>query len=658
MKNTCKNSYFFLLVSFVVIALLIDAPTYAQGDKTAEIDKIFSWAKPDAPGCAVAVLQNGKLVINRAYGSADLERNVPLTTSSIFDIGSVRKQFIAAAVLLLVEDGKLSLSADIRKHFPELPDYGHKITVDHLLTHTNGLRDWAALDPLAGGDADILPLVLRQRGVNFAPGEQWGYSNTGYVLAAELVTRVSGRSFAEFTRQRMFEPLGMKSTAYGEDMRDIFKNRALAYEKENNNWKLEILLGNERGRGSGAILSTASDLMIWNEALMSGRLSKFVSEKLQEPAKLNNGRKLNYARGLNVHHFPGVTMVTHTGGGGGYSNWLGFSPDHKLSVAVLCNSDAMGTTALANRVADLFLPPPTGQDPGPRAVPNVDVTSRAGLFFSEGTNEPLQLSVNRGRLTTDRGQLLVPVSADRFRPQRPNLFFRSQDDFELTFRSNDEFEIKSMEGQMIRYRRPAPYAPTADELRAFAGRYESEEIGSIYRILPGKKGLEMRFEISPNNPLELNPVERDIFAFGGRMTVRFHRDKSGKVIAFDFSHPSARNIRFTRLGDLGARREPVAASTISTEATTGAAPARLEAVVGYYEMAPGRGITITVENGKLHGEPTGNPKKELVLKSGTSYGLADGSSPLTVTFNIGADGKATALVMRQGNAERILPKVR
>jgi hypothetical protein len=237
------------------------------------------------------------------------------------------------------------------------------------------------------------------------------------------------------------------------------------------------------------------------------------------------------------------------------------------------------------------------------------------------------------------------------------LFFRSQDDFELTFRSNDEFEIRSMEGQVTRYRRPAPYTPTADDLRAFAGRYESEEIGSIYRIVPGKKGLEMRFEISPTNALELNPVKRDIFEFAGRMTVRFHRDKSGKVIAFDFNHPSASNIRFTRLGDLGAHREPIAATTTSIEAITGAAPVRLEALIGYYELVPGRGITITVENGKLHGEATGNPKKELVHKSGTTYRIADGSSLVTITFTIGTAGKATALVMRQGNAERNLPKV-
>src|SRR5215216_2603447 len=172
----------FRLVSFVVTALLFGTPVYAQ-DKTSEIDKIFSWATPATPGCAVAVSQHGKLVVNRAYGSADLERDVPLSPSSIFDIGSVRKQFVAAAVLLLVEDGRLSLSDDIRKHFPELPDYGHKVTVDHLLTHTSGIRDWQGLRSLVGGSVDdVVGLTLRQRGLNFAPGEEWSYSNSGYVL--------------------------------------------------------------------------------------------------------------------------------------------------------------------------------------------------------------------------------------------------------------------------------------------------------------------------------------------------------------------------------------------------------------------------------------------------------------------------------------------
>ena len=647
----------FRLASFVAAALLLGAPAsaYAQ-DKTGEVDKIFGWAKPDAPGCAVAVSHRGKLVVNRAYGSADLERGAPLSPGSVFDIASVRKQFVAAAVLLLAEDGRLSLDDDVRKHFPELPDYGHKVTVNHLLTHTSGIRDWTVLFPLSGENADILPLILRQRGLNFAPGEEWGYSNSGYVLLTDLVARASGMPVADFMRKRLFEPLGMKSTAYSEDLRDVIKNRALAYEKEDNNWKMEILLGKRRGRGNGAVLSTSGDLVIWNDALTGGRLGASVTKKLQEQATLNNGRKLNYGRGLHVTHYPGVTLVSHSGGGGGYSVWSGFSPEHGLSVAVLCNTDAMGTSQLANRVADLFLPPPTAPDPGPVAAPGVDVTGRAGLYFGERAGEPLRLSVNRGRLAVEGGPVLVPLSAERFRPQRASLNFRSQDEFELTFRSNDELEMKSMEGQVTRYRRAQPFAPTADDVQAFTGRYESDEVGSVFQVVPGKDGLVVRFELSPDHALPLSPVARDTFQ-RAPVTVRFQRDNAGKVVGFDYNHPLARNMRFTRLGERAAGAATPAQLPAPQVAAAATSPApRPEGLTGEYELAPGRTLAITLEGGGLHGQPSGGEKHPLAHVSGSTFSVAD--TPLTLTFTLDADGRATAVVMRQNGRERTLPKVR
>jgi CubicO group peptidase (beta-lactamase class C family) len=553
----------FRLVSFAVTALLLGMPVYAQ-DKTSEIDKIFSSVKPTAPGCAVAVSQHGKLVVNRAYGSADLERDVPLSPISIFDIGSVRKQFVAAAVLLLVEEGRLSLSDDIRKHFPELPDYGHKITVDHLLTHTSGIRDWTGLRPLAGGNVDdVMRLTLRQRGLNFAPGEEWSYSNSGYVLLTDLVARTSGMSFPDFTRKRLFEPLGMKTTMSPSDLRDVIKNRALGYEKEGNGWRVGMYVGRERGSSGGAILSTAADLMIWNDALTNGRLGAFVTEKLQDQARLNNGRKLRYARGLMVNPFPGGTLVSHSGSAAGYSAWLGRVPAEGLSIAVLCNEDETSASALAQRVGDLFAPdsgaaetsgarPPAAVAQG-AVVTGVDLNSKAGLFFGERTGEPLRLIVNNGRLGIDGGGPLVPVTTDRFRNPRGNLFFMSQDEFELHFLSQDQFELKSMEGQTTRYRRAQSYSPTAADLKAFAGRYESDEIGSVFQMVPGKDGLVMRFEISPDKALQFKPVARDTFQFS-RMMVRFQRDKTGKVVAFDYSNPLVRNIKFTRLSDLASSR--------------------------------------------------------------------------------------------------------
>jgi CubicO group peptidase (beta-lactamase class C family) len=558
MRNIGKNSYFSLLVSFVFAALLMGAPAYAQ-DKTGEIDKIFSSIKPGAPGCAVAVSQRGKLVVNRAYGSADLERDVPLSPNSIFDIGSVRKQFVAAAVLLLVEEGRLSLSDDIRKRFPELPDYGHKITVDHLLTHTSGLRDWTGLRPLAGGNVvDVVSLILRQRGINFAPGEEWSYSNSGYVLLTDLVARASGMSFPEFTRKRMFEPLGMKATSSPGDLRDVIKNRALGYEKEGNGWQVGMYVGNERGSSGGAVISTAADLVIWNDALTSGRLGAFVTEKLQEQGKLNNGRKLSYARGLFVDTHRGSPMVSHSGGAAGYSAWLGRLPVHGLSIAVLCNSDEASATAMARSVGDQFLPPASAEtaEAKPTAavaegvgVTGSDLSSKAGLFVSARTGELLRLIVNNGELRIPGLRAaLKAVGKDRFRNPSGDLSFMSQDEFELHFLSPDELELKSMEGQTTRYARARPYAPTPADLQAFAGRYANDETGAAFRVAPGKDGLMVHLEGSSGKGSEIRPVYRDTFQIS-RVTLRFLRDKAGNVSGFDYSNPLVRNIKFTRLSD-------------------------------------------------------------------------------------------------------------
>jgi CubicO group peptidase (beta-lactamase class C family) len=540
------------LAAAIALVALVNTPVFAQ-DKTSEVDKIFSSGTSSvtaAPGCAVAVSQQGKLVVNKAYGSADLERDVPLSPNSIFDIGSVRKQFVAAAVLILVEDGKLSLTDDIRKHFPELPDYGHKVTIDHMLTHTSGIRDWTGLRGLVGGNVDdVMKLTLRQRSLNFAPGEEWSYSNSAYVMLTDLVARASSMSFDDFTRKRMFEPLGMKNTSSPVDMRTVIKNRANGYERAGSGWRVGMYVGNERGSGGGAILSTAADLIIWNDALTSGRLGKFVTEKLQEPASLNNGRKLRYARGLMINPFPGGTLVSHSGGAAGYSAWLGRIPSEALSIAVLCNSDVANASAFAERIGNLFAPAAKPADTAaarpPAAVDGVDVNSKAGVFVNERSGELLRLIVNNGRLGVEGGGPLVPVAADRFRNPRGNLYFMSQDEFELNFKSQDEFELKSMEGQTTRYTRAQAYAPSAADLQAFAGRYASDEIGSAFKIVPGKDGLMAHLEGSSGQGSELRPVARDTFQIS-RVVVRFVRDKNGKVVGFDYSNPLVRNLRYTR----------------------------------------------------------------------------------------------------------------
>lgn len=261
--------------------------------------------------------------------------------------------------------------------------------------------------------------------------------------------------------------------------------------------------------------------------------------------------------------YRGTKEVWHSGGAAGYHAWLGRYPEHGLSIAMLCNSDAVSTTALAHSIIDQFLPPKDAETAGAKApsaiadaagAAGLDVSNKAGLFVSERTGEPLLLIVNKGELRIPGARVaLIPVSKDRFRNPRGDLFFMSQDEFELHFLSQDQFELKSMEGKTTRYRRAQPYAPTAADLQAFAGRYESEEVGSIYQMTAGKDVMVMRLEHSSGKGLEFKPVYRDTFQ-RGLMTVRFLRDKDGKVVDFNYSNPVLRNIKFTRLSDRTSRR--------------------------------------------------------------------------------------------------------
>ncbi|MDQ3277871.1 MAG: serine hydrolase, partial [Bacteroidota bacterium] len=556
-----KQKPIFRQVLPVLFAFVFSSTVSAQ-DLTGEIDRIFSWATPASPGCVCAVSKDGKMVVNRAYGSADLERNVPLNESSIFDAGSLVKQFVAAATLLLVEEGKLSLSDDVRKYIPELPDYGEKITINHLLTHTSGIRDWTGILPLTAGKDDALTVILRQRGLNFKPGEEWSYSNSGYVLLKEIISRTSGTTFGAFAQKRLFAPLGMKATAYRIDMREIIPNRALAYDKERGAWKMAMLLDNDRG-GGGALLSTAADLLTWNDALTSGKLGRFVTEKMHEPATLTNNRKLSYTRGLFMDSIRGTQFWRHSGSADGYKSLLARFPEQGLSIALLCNSgDETDRVSFALRIFNLFAPATDAQatrsTQPPIAIEGVDaatldLNSRAGVYFSEATSEPLTLAVDRGRLRVAGGPALVAQSKDRFKRWGNALEFMSADAFDLQFLSPERFELRSMEGRKTTYRRARAFAPGRDSLKVFAGRFGSDEIGAVIQIEQKGDALLMRLEHTPSRSAELKPIDTDTFQVA-RMLLRFRRDKAGKVVGFYYNNPMIRNVQFTRLNEQASRR--------------------------------------------------------------------------------------------------------
>jgi CubicO group peptidase (beta-lactamase class C family) len=524
--------------------LLAAPPSQAQSNEQA-VEEVFRWASPDTPGCAVAVARRGRTIVNRAFGATDLEHDILNTPNTIFEAGSAAKQFTAAAILSLVQDGRLSLTDDVRKYIPELPDYGQEITVDHLLTHTSGLRDWPPLVAAAGaprlmsvhGNDDVFEFIVRQRGLNHAPGAEFSYTNSGYVLLVRIVERVSGMPFSEFTRKRLFDILAMKSTRWRDDFRTIVKNRAIAYGKDNGDWKQAMPF--ENAYGGGGLLTTTNDLLIWNEALTSGRLGELVTRKIQENATLSSGRQTLYARGLFVQSYRGVKEIAHGGATAGYRAWLGRYPTEGLSLALLCNNQDVDVVAIAHSIIDPLLTgaePPSAASVAATAAPTAAALSdKAGLFVDERTGLALRILHDEGRLRVESGQTLIQTGENRFRYAHN----------ELSFVSRDRFIMTSGDGESTAYRRTPAHAPSSSDLRAFEGIYRSDELGVVYEVVAEGNGLVMRLHHSPGYKEELRPVYQDAFKQGPWL-IRFHRNKAGQVIAFGFNTGRLRNLLFTR----------------------------------------------------------------------------------------------------------------
>jgi len=272
-------------------------------DSAAQVDRIFErWDRTVSPGCAAAVMKDGRIVYKRGFGMADLDHDVTITPATVFHVASMSKQFTAASILLLEQDGKLSVDNDVRRYIPELPDFGVKITLRHLIHHTSGLRDQWELLGLAGWrysqdlitDEDVLAVMARQKDLNFKPGERYLYCNTGYTLLAQVVKRVSGRSFREFTQARIFDPLGMKSTHFRDDFDEIVKGMAYGYVQAGATYKLSVT--NFDTAGATSLLTTVEDLALWDENFYNPRVGgRALIERMLERGRLNSGETLDYA---------------------------------------------------------------------------------------------------------------------------------------------------------------------------------------------------------------------------------------------------------------------------------------------------------------------------------------------------------------------------
>ncbi len=555
-------------MAFLCVVFLLSAAGDAAAGKAAvqkvnllgsriagQIDAIFApVTRTDCPGCALGVWLRGRVVYARGYGMADLEHPVPITLDTVFEAGSVSKQFTAAAVLLLEKDGKLSLEDDIRKFLPEVPDFGRKITIRHLLTHTSGLRDQWELFTLAGrpsGSAvhtleDVLNLISRQKELNFPPGEEYLYSNTGFSLLACIVGRASGRSLSEFSQARIFGPLHMTHTQWRDDFTRIVKDRAIAYRMDarkiiHSDMPFTNVFGN------GGLLTTVGDLLIWSQNFFQPRIFEDSDvARMQTPARLNNGDPVDYGLGLVIGEYKGIPTITHTGSTAGYRAFLGRFPEQQLSVAILCNLSNVDAGALAQRIVDTLLPGSLKEPPKPEvaAVDLEEMKARVGLYRDMHTDEVLRVALRNGKLVLTGGGPEVELM-----PVGPGRFLLSKGQVEAVFNSADGRKPATLSLNNRRLR-PTVYsavpfaAPSRRDLEEYRGNYYSEELDAVYSIELRDGGLAMRHW--PEPAIALEPAFADAFSDAHGRVVRFTRTDTGRVDGCRISTGRVRHLRFVK----------------------------------------------------------------------------------------------------------------
>ena len=514
----------------------------------ASLDRVFSdWSSKDGPGCSAAASQDGRTVYEAGYGSANLEADVPITPASIFHAASVSKQFTAMAVMLLAHEGKLSLDADVHTYLPELPDYGQRITLRHLLTHTSGLRDQWDLLALARGrfeedritEADVLDIVTRQKALNFVPGTEYLYSNTGYTLAAVIVHRVSGKPLRQFADERIFKPLGMTRTHFHDDYTMLVKGRTSAYEKEKDGWHVGI--PNFDTYGATSLFTTVGDLLKWQENFRNPVVGdEAILKQMQTSAVLANGDTTGYGLGVQIGRQDGMKLVGHSGADAGYRSYTGRYPEHAFAVAVLCNAAPTNPADLAAKVAGIYLKAFAKPTPAPTATAKLtkaELSRFAGLYVNPITGAPTWVALADTGLVVGRrtGPALVPVAANRFRTGSAEWEFAPNGDLVQRF-------LGSPPRHPVTLVRREAVRPSASELAAYAGSYTSAELGATYLVSATDSGLTLRTRTNP--PVTASPVYADTFS--GPFLIEFTRDQGGRLTGALVSTGRVRKIRFEK----------------------------------------------------------------------------------------------------------------
>lgn len=547
-------------LALVPALILASASAWAAPSQQAQVDALFAqWNRPDTPGAAVEVIKDGKVVYRRSFGMADIEQGRAITPSTSFHVASLSKQFTAFAILLLAQEGKLSLDDDVRKYLPDLPDFGQTIRIRHLLAHTSGLRDQWNLLSMAGWRMedvithdDVMRLVRRQRALNFTPGSDHSYCNTGYTLLGAIVQVASGKSLAQFSKERIFEPLGMKHTAFRENYSHLVAGRAQSYQPSAGGGYEGVALSYSTV-GATSLATTLDDLALWARNFDDARVGgKQVLAQMQTAGTLNDGSAIDYGAGLGISRYRGLRKIDHSGSDAGFRSYLGRFPDQNLTIIVIGNGADVQAPRLGFRIADIYL---NGQlEPLQKPVPNYSGSAEVGSDARQLDSLTGTFKLDNGSAVTftkEQGRLVGWTAGDDkmlFYPMGEREYFAKL--VNASFRFDPPNADGVIEGgtwsRHTRSTHGKRVAPQQDaNLKALEGEYYSDELHVLYTVSvkDGKAVLSYS-----RGDVELAPFEQDSFVgpwpFG---LVKFACAAPNGCTGFTVTESRASDVQFSKV---------------------------------------------------------------------------------------------------------------
>ena len=553
-------------VTLFACLLVVGKFSAAQDKPTEKVDQIFAeWNTTSSPGCALAVVKDGRIVYEHGYGMANLELGMAITPQSVFDIGSVSKHITAMAILLLEQEHKLSLDDDVRKYLPEIPDYGSKITIRHMLHHTSGLRNYDDLFDLEGipeadltTDRDAMDLIVRQKGVNFKAGEEFLYSDTNYFLMSQIVKRITGQTLRQFAQERIFGPLGMTSTHFHDDHTMIVPRRATGYAPHQGGG-FEMDMSNFEQLGDGSVMTTVEDLFRWDQNFEHPQVGgPEAIRQLTTPGMLNSGQPVPYAMGLFLDHYRGLNWIHHSGEWVGYRAALSRFPDQHFSTLITCNCvGSMSPMTMAQRVADIYLAnefaktQTTASRQSPSNVPASELQKYAGAYWSEKNGALRKFMLHGDKLIMEAGGTtydMLPLGGGQFEAREPDIEHKDKYIFRAGKNSRD-FKLEAVEGGVpVAYEAVKGPVLDASHLPDYAGLYVNDELRAMWTLVVQNGKLVRQQWMTEDE--EVEPAFPDGFIGDiseGQFLMHFNRDRSGQVTSFDVATDMVRPMRFTKI---------------------------------------------------------------------------------------------------------------